>query len=52
MTTKVTGLLINRTNELMVGWSQWKNSSLKMIHLKSGTVYKNWPNLTTRLSKI
>ncbi|KAI9789055.1 MAG: hypothetical protein M1816_006410 [Peltula sp. TS41687] len=32
--------------------SRWKRNALRLVHLPSGTVYRNWPTSTTNLGRI
>jgi U3 small nucleolar RNA-associated protein 18 len=50
LTTSITDLEFNSTNEILVGFSKWKKNSIRMAHVPSFSVYSNWPNLKTNLN--
>ncbi len=52
ITTKVDDLCFNYTGEILAAYSSWKRNALKLIHLKSQTVFMNWPNIQTNLQKV
>ncbi len=52
LTTAISGLEFNNSNEILVGFSKWKKSAIRIAHVPSFSVYSNWPNLKTNLNFI
>merc|ERR1712096_513822 len=52
LTTKITDIKINHNQQLLIACSKFKKDSLRLIHLPSGTVYSNWPYLSTPLNYV
>lgn len=43
LTTPITRLKFNSTNEMMVMTSDWKDNAIRLVHVPSMTVFSNWP---------
>lgn len=52
LTTPISQLVFSPDGKLMVMASRWKRDALKLVHLPSCTVYKNWPTSSTPLGRI
>lgn len=52
LTTPTSNMEISPDGQLMVISSKWKKDALRLIHLPSCTVYKNWPTSSTPLGRI
>jgi WD40 repeat protein len=52
LTTPTSCLEISPDGQLLVMASRWKKDALRLIHLPSCTVYKNWPTSQTPLGRI
>jgi U3 small nucleolar RNA-associated protein 18 len=52
LTTPVSHLHIRPDGQLLVMASRWKKDALKLVHLPSCTVYRNWPTSQTPLGRI
>ncbi|KAK2740239.1 hypothetical protein FQN55_008965 [Onygenales sp. PD_40] len=52
LTTPISFLVFSADGQLMVMASRWKKDALRLIHLPSCTVYKNWPTSNTPLGRI
>jgi len=52
LTTPTSNMEISPDGQLLVISSKWKKDALRLVHLPSCTVYKNWPTSSTPLGKI
>ncbi|KAL6714670.1 U3 snoRNP protein [Lecanora helva] len=52
LTTPVSHLDFSPDGQVLCMTSRWKRDSLKLVHLPSCTVYKNWPTSSTPLGRI
>jgi WD40 repeat protein len=52
LTTPTSCLEFSPDGQLLVMASRWKRDALRLIHLPSCTVYKNWPTSQTPLGRI
>ncbi|RFU28910.1 hypothetical protein B7463_g7406, partial [Scytalidium lignicola] len=52
LTTPTSNVAISPDGQLLVISSQWKKDALRIIHLPSCTVYRNWPTSSTPLGRI
>lgn len=52
LTTPTSHLAFSPDGQLMVMASRWKKDALRIIHLPTCTVYKNWPTSSTPLGRI
>ena len=52
LTTPVSTLNFSADGQLLVLSSRWKKDALKLVHLPSCTVYKNWPTERTPLGRV
>ncbi|KAI1977505.1 U3 snoRNP protein [Ophidiomyces ophidiicola] len=52
LTTPVSHLAFSNNGQLLVMASRWKKDALKLVHLPSCTVYKNWPTSNTPFGRI
>jgi U3 small nucleolar RNA-associated protein 18 len=52
LTTPTSNIQISPDGQLLAFSSKWKKDSLKLVHLPSCTVYRNWPTSSTPLGKI
>ncbi|KAL8762499.1 MAG: hypothetical protein Q9184_001499 [Pyrenodesmia sp. 2 TL-2023] len=52
LTTPVSHLVFSQDGQLMIMASRWKRDALRLVHLPSCTVYKNWPTSSTPLGRI
>lgn len=52
LTTPTSCLEFSPDGQLLVISSKWKKDALRLIHLPSCTVYKNWPTSNTPLGRI
>lgn len=52
LTTPTSNLVFSPDGQLLVMSSRWKRDSLRLIHLPSCTVYRNWPTGQTALGRI
>lgn len=52
LTTPTSHLQISPDGQLLVFSSRWKKDALRLVHLPSCTVYKNWPTSNTPLGRI
>ena len=50
LTTSITGVQFNESNEILAIYSKWKRNAIRLMHLPTFTVFENWPNLRTNLS--
>ncbi|KAJ8610530.1 hypothetical protein MRB53_038522 [Persea americana] len=52
LTTPVSHLVFSKCGQLMVMASRWKRDALRLVHLPTCTVYRNWPTNKTPLGRI
>jgi U3 small nucleolar RNA-associated protein 18 len=52
LTTPISHLEFSADGQMLVMSSRWKKNALRLIHLPSCTVYRNWPTDKTPLGRI
>lgn len=52
LTTPISNLVFSPCGQLLVMSSRWKRDALRLVHLPSCTVYRNWPTSKTPLGRI
>lgn len=52
ITTPVSHLVISPDGQLMAMASRWKRDTLRLVHLPSCVVYRNWPTSSTPFGRI
>lgn len=52
LTTPVSHLAFSPDGQVLLMASRWKHNALRLVHLPSATVYKNWPTEKTPLGRI
>ena len=52
LTTPISHLEFSPDGQLLCVTSRWKRDALRLIHLPSCTVYRNWPTTSTPLGRI
>jgi U3 small nucleolar RNA-associated protein 18 len=52
LTTPISHLLFSPNGQLLLLSSRWKKDALRLVHLPSCTVYKNWPTANTPLGRV
>jgi U3 small nucleolar RNA-associated protein 18 len=52
LTTPTSHLVFSQDGQILAMSSKWKRDALKLVHLPSCTVYKNWPTGNTPLGRI
>lgn len=52
LTTATSNVAFSPDGQLLVISSQWKKDALRIVHLPSCTVYRNWPTSSTPLGRI
>lgn len=52
LVTPISHLAISQDGQLLLMASRWKRDALRLIHLPSCTVFKNWPTSNTPLGRI
>ncbi|KAJ5605842.1 hypothetical protein N7510_008623 [Penicillium lagena] len=52
LTTPISHLVFAPDGQMMVMASRWKRDALRLVHLPSCTVYRNWPTSNTPLGRI
>ncbi|KAI9843817.1 MAG: hypothetical protein M1837_006077 [Sclerophora amabilis] len=52
LTTPTSNLLFSPDGQVLVMSSRWKSDALKLVHLPSCTVYRNWPTDGTPLGRV
>lgn len=52
LTTPVTHLAFSADGQILAMASRWKHNALRLVHLPSATVFKNWPTDKTPLGRI
>ncbi|KAJ2469281.1 U3 snoRNP protein [Coemansia sp. RSA 2322] len=49
LTTSIRGVKFNHSSEILGVFSRHKPDQLKLVHLPSGTVFANWPSMSSHL---
>ncbi|RVX71242.1 hypothetical protein B0A52_04816 [Exophiala mesophila] len=52
LTTPISHLEFSADGQMLVMSSRWKKNALRLVHLPSATVYRNWPTDKTPLGRI
>ncbi|KAJ5670187.1 uncharacterized protein N7477_005550 [Penicillium maclennaniae] len=52
LTTPISHLVFAPDGQMLVMASRWKRDALRLVHLPSCTVYRNWPTSNTPLGRI
>jgi U3 small nucleolar RNA-associated protein 18 len=52
LTTPTSHLSFSPDGQVLAMGSRWKNNAMRLVHLPSATVYKNWPTQKTALGRI
>ena len=52
LTTPVSHLAFTADGQVLAMASRWKKNALRLVHLPSATVFKNWPTANTPLGRI
>lgn len=52
LTTPISHLVFSSNAQVLVLASSWKNNALRLVHLPSCSVYRNWPTQRTPLGRI
>ena len=52
LTTPISHLTFTADGQVLAMASQWKNNAMRLVHLPSATVFKNWPTEKTPLGRI
>ena len=52
LTTPISSLTLSPDGQLLIIASRWKKDALRLIHLSSCTVYRNWPTAATPLGRV
>lgn len=52
LTTPISNIAFSPCTQLMAISSRWKRDALRLVHLPSATVYRNWPTSKTPLGRI
>ena len=52
LTTPVSHLEFSPDGQILAMASQWKHAALRLVHLPSATVFRNWPTQKTALGRI
>ncbi|OCL01251.1 WD40 repeat-like protein [Glonium stellatum] len=52
LTTPTSHLVFSPDGQLLVMASRWKRDAMRLVHLPSCTVYRNWPTSNTPLGRI
>ncbi|EXJ76199.1 uncharacterized protein A1O5_00707 [Cladophialophora psammophila CBS 110553] len=52
LTTPISNLEFSEDGQMLVMTSRWKKNALKLVHLPSCTLYRNWPTDKTPLGRI
>ncbi|KAF2853875.1 U3 small nucleolar RNA-associated protein-like protein [Plenodomus tracheiphilus IPT5] len=52
LTTPISHLHFSNDGQVLAMASRWKNNALRLVHLPSATVFKNWPTDKTPLGRI
>ena len=52
LTTPISQLVFSADGQMLVMASRWKKNALRLVHLQSCTVYRNWPTDKTPLGRV
>ena len=52
LTTPISHLRFSADGQVLAMASRWKNNAMRLVHLPSATVFKNWPTEKTPLGRI
>ncbi|EME42556.1 hypothetical protein DOTSEDRAFT_73415 [Dothistroma septosporum NZE10] len=52
LTTPISHLAFSHDGQILAMASKWKRDSMRLVHLPSCTVFKNWPTSSTPLGRI
>ncbi|KAF1848614.1 WD40 repeat-like protein [Cucurbitaria berberidis CBS 394.84] len=52
LTTPISHLHFSTDGQILAMASRWKNNAMRLVHLPSATVFKNWPTEKTPLGRI
>ncbi|ETI19251.1 hypothetical protein G647_09083 [Cladophialophora carrionii CBS 160.54] len=52
LTTPISHLVFSEDGQMLVMSSRWKKNALRLVHLPSCTLYRNWPTDKTPLGRI
>jgi U3 small nucleolar RNA-associated protein 18 len=52
LTTPTSHLTFSPDGQILAMASRWKNNAMRLVHLPSATVFKNWPTEKTPLGRI
>jgi U3 small nucleolar RNA-associated protein 18 len=52
LTTPTSHLTFSPDGQVLAMASRWKNNAMRLVHLPSATVFKNWPTEKTPLGRI
>jgi U3 small nucleolar RNA-associated protein 18 len=52
LTTPISHLAFTADGQVLAMASRWKNNAMRLVHLPSATVFKNWPTEKTPLGRI
>ncbi|KAF2640371.1 U3 small nucleolar RNA-associated protein-like protein [Massarina eburnea CBS 473.64] len=52
LTTPVSHLVFTPDGQILAMASRWKHNALRLVHLPSATVFRNWPTSNTPLNRI
>lgn len=52
LTTPISHLHFTADGQILAMASRWKNNAMRLVHLPSATVFKNWPTEKTPLGRI
>ena len=52
LTTPTSHLVFSADGQMLVMASRWKHDALRIVHLPSCTVYRNWPTSRTPLGRV
>lgn len=52
LTTPISNLVFSPDGQLLAIASKWKRDALRLVHLPSCTLYRNWPTSATALGRI
>ncbi|KAJ2101560.1 U3 snoRNP protein, partial [Coemansia sp. RSA 922] len=52
LTTSIRGVKFNHSSEILGIFSRHKADQLKLVHLPTGTVFANWPSMSSHLGNV
>ncbi|KAI9834929.1 MAG: hypothetical protein M1819_002652 [Sarea resinae] len=52
LTTPISNLVFSPDGQILALSSRWKRDALRLVHLPSCTVYRNWPTSSTPLGRV